>query len=112
MHFYFHPYVTEKHLAEGLLKPKVRFAIIPLRLHDGGWVWFEKYRVAPVGLWWSEKEKRLYQYRVGGSVMDSDDGEYFPRRRFLMNDDSYFVVDDFEGGPEELTKFLEGFTNV
>ncbi|AEM91755.1 hypothetical protein Maynard_184 [Salmonella phage Maynard] len=88
--------ITEEMLAKAVLHPKVRFAFIPTRLHDGNWVWLEHYVRAPIGLYAQLRyggEVELKQYRVGGGLGGLDDGEYFPHRNFAMNDNSYFKVE-------------------
>lgn len=117
----FRPEVTEHMLAKASLLPKVKFAWLPAKLHDGGWIWLEKYRYAPIGLWAEDvnnkshmfygskeypKEPKysLHQFRVGGSPMDGEGGEYFPRRAFRMDDYSYRHV-EFYGDNQQKELF-------
>ncbi|UPW36158.1 hypothetical protein T751_00008 [Klebsiella phage T751] len=89
------PKVTEKMLAQAALNPSRRFAFLPTRLHNGDWIWMEEYIRAPIGLYvgtnYPDPELNLRQYRVGGDW--ADDGEYFPRRNFLLKDKSYLDID-------------------
>lgn len=103
--------VTEEMLAKAALHPKEKFALFPVRLHDGSWIWLEPYVRAPIGLYvnsenagWAIMEYiagqrenlkgedfTLLQYRVGGSW--DEEGEYFPHRNFRTFDNSYQSVD-------------------
>ena len=97
--------VTEEMLAKAALRPKEKFALFPVRLHDGSWIWLEPYVRSPIGLYAAdtfsaflvaggtppaERKYTLKQYRVGGGW---DDGEYFPHRNFRTFDNSYQSVD-------------------
>lgn len=85
------PTVTEKMLAQAILTPKVKFALFPTRLHDGTWLWLERYVRAPIGLYFDkDRGGELRQFRVGGGW--DEDGEYFPHRNFDMRDERYMQV--------------------
>ncbi|QIG62222.1 hypothetical protein P46FS4_156 [Salmonella phage P46FS4] len=102
--------VTEEMLAKAALRPKEKFALFPVRLHDGSWIWLQPYVRAPIGLYADcefnifeyvdfvngkipakERNYTLKQYRVGGGW--DEDGEYFPHRNFHTFDNSYQTVD-------------------
>lgn len=102
--------LTEEMLAKAALRPKEKFALFPVRLHDGSWIWLQPYVRAPIGLYANcesdifeyaafargeipavERKYTLKQYRVGGDW--ADDGEYFPHRNFRTFDNSYQSVD-------------------
>lgn len=97
--------VTETMLAQAILRPKMRFAFWPTRLHDGSWIWLEYYFRAPIGLYVEQCNGviSLRQYRSG---LGWDDEEYFPHRNFRSDDTSYFKVDYAEEHGIHTIQFL------
>lgn len=96
------PEVTEKMLAKAALYPSKRFAFLPTRLHDGNWIWLERYVRAPIQLY--AACGKLKQFRVGGGW--DDDGEYFPHRNFRQGDNSYLTVENSEDKEFNSIEFL------
>lgn len=94
--------VTEEMLAKAALHPKEKFALFPVRLHDGSWIWLERYVRAPIKLY--ADRGQLKQFRVGGGWYD--DGEYFPHRNFRQGDNSYLVVENSEDKEFNSIEFL------